>query len=111
MKKELKLIKIFKLIVYVIFFLFFCTVLLSVSGYYQTELQKKTTLTNEAIKQFENDIAQGKDIDINDYVDINKKDYDNNFTKSGRYISEKLNNIISTGIKKTLKIIIKAIED
>lgn len=68
-------------------------------------------LTNEAIESFENDVEQGKNIDINNYLDINKKNYDNNFSKSGRFISEKLNNIISSGIEKTLKIIVKAIEE
>lgn len=68
-------------------------------------------LTNEAIDNFEKDVQEGKNIDINDYLDMNKKNYDNNFSKGGRYISEKLNNLISSGIEKTLKIIIKAIED
>ena len=103
--------KIFKLVVIVIFLSFFCTVILSLSGYYQTELQKKMVLTNEAIQNFEQDIAAGKEVDINDYLEMNQKDYDNNFTKSGRYISEKLNGLVSNGIKKTIKIIIKAIED
>jgi len=104
-------IKISKVIIYLIFFLFFCTILLSLSGYYQTELQKKMILTNEEISNFENDIKEGKEIDINNYLEINRKDYDNNFSKSGRYVSQKINNIISEGIKKTLKIILKAIEE
>lgn len=105
------LIKIFKWITIIIFISFFCTVVLSLSGYYQTALQKKTILTNEAINSFENDIKEGKDIDINNYIEINQKNYDNAFTKSGRYISDKINNLISSGIEKTLKIIIKAIEE
>lgn len=94
-----------------IFISFFITVILSVSGYYETELQKKTTLTNEAILQFEKDVEEGKEIDINNYVDINRKNYDNNFTKTGRYISKKIEKIITTGIKQSLKIILKAIEE
>ena len=68
-------------------------------------------LTQESIEQFEKDVNDGKDVDINNYINIKERNYDNNFTKSGRYISNKLNNIISTGIKKTLKIISKAIDD
>lgn len=81
------------------------------SGYYQTTLQKKTSLTNEAISAFENDIKNGKDIDINNYIEINQKNYDNAISKSGRYISNKINSIISGGLKKTLQIILKAIEE
>jgi hypothetical protein len=80
------------------------------SGYYQTTLQKKTVLTNEAIISFENDIKEGKDIDINNYIKYNQKNYDNALTKGGRYISSKISNLVSSGIEKTLKLIIQAIE-
>ena len=103
-------IKLFKYTIVIIFISFFCTVILSMSGYYQTTLQKKTILTNEAILSFENDIKEGKDIDVNNYIEQNQKNYDNAFTKGGRYISNKINNLISTGIEKTLKLIINAIE-
>ncbi len=91
--------------------IFFGTVLLSVSGYYQTELQKKMILTQEAIDNFERDVKMGKDVNINNYLDIKEKNYDNNFTRSGRFLSKKINNLISSSIKKTLKIITKAIEE
>lgn len=109
--KGMLLIKTFKLIIFVIFTSFFLTVILSLSGYYQTTLQKKTILTNEAIIKFENDIKDGKDIDINNYVELNQKNYDNVFSKSGRYISKKINKIVSDCIEKTLKIILKSIEE
>jgi len=87
------------------------TVILSMSGYYQTELQKKMILTNEAIETFEKDVKDGKEIDINNYVEINKKNYDNNFTKTGKSFSKKIEKIISTFINQTLKIILKSIEE
>ena len=104
-------IKILKFTFVLILISFFCTLLLSVSGYYQTELQERMILTQEAINAFEKDVKNGKDIDINNYLDIKQKNYDNKFTKSGRYLSKKLNNFISEGLKKTLKIITKAIEE
>lgn len=96
----------------ILFFIFFIvTILLSVSGYYQTELQRKMILTNEAIEEFENDIKNGKDVDAKDYASYNQKNYDNNFSKTGRFISKKINQVVSSGIKKSLKIIMKAIEE
>jgi len=92
-------------------FFFICTVSLSVSGYYQTELREKTILTEEAIAAFEKDLESGKEIDIDNYLSKQQKDYDNMFSTSGRYISNKVNSTISTGIKEILKIIIKAIDD
>ena len=105
------LIKLFKWTMTFIFISFFCTVILSLSGYYQTFLQKQTILTNDAINAFEQDIKDGKDIDINNYIENNQKNYDNAISKTGRFISNKLNNLISGTIEKTLKIIIKAIEE
>lgn len=104
-------ISIKKIIFYLIIISFFITVILSMSGYYETELQKKMILTNEAIETFENDLKSGKEIDINNYVELNKKDYDNTFTKTGRYISKKTEKFFSKIINQTLKIIIKAIEE
>ena len=100
-----------KIFIAFIFLSFFMTVILSMSGYYQTELQKKMILTNEAIETFEKDVKDGKEIDINNYVEINKKNYDNNFTKTGKYVSKKIEKIISTFINQTLKIILKSIEE
>ena len=71
------LIKLFKWTMTFIFISFFCTVILSLSGYYQTFLQKQTILTNEAINAFEQDIKDGKDIDINNYIENNQKNRKN----------------------------------
>ena len=103
--------KIFKVFMVIILVAFLGTVFLSVSGYYQTELQKDMILTNEAIEKFEQDVKDGKDIDASDYLASKQKNYDNRVSKTGRYVSEKLNKIVSNGIKKTLKFIIKAIEE
>lgn len=105
------IIKIFKVILGAILIFFGCTVILAVSGYYQGELQKKMILTQEAIDNFEKDVEEGKEIDVNNYLEIKEKNYDNKFSNGGRYISNKINSIISNGIKKTLKIISKAIEE
>ena len=84
-----------------LFFIFFLvTILLSVSGYYQTELQRKMILTNEAVERFEEDVKNGKNIDAENYLSSTKKNYDNGFSKTGRLISNKVNEIVSSGVKK-----------
>ena len=40
------------------------------SGYYEYEQHKQTTLTKEKIKQFEKDVADGKNVDIKDYSNL-----------------------------------------
>ena len=95
-------IKIVKYIIVLLLFAFFGTVFLAVSGYYQTELQKRTVLTQEAIDRFESDLKDGKDVNVDNYLEIKDKNYDNRVSESGRFLPNKLNNFIS---------IIKAIEE
>lgn len=51
---------------------------------------RKSELTKEAIKRFEDDVKSGKNIDLNDYID----DYDsvssNRVSKIGIYLSNKI---------------------
>lgn len=100
-----------KIIIFLLFGSFFITIIFSMSGYYQSSLQKKMILTNEAIEMFENDVKNGKEIDVNNYVLINKKNYDNKFTRFGRTISKNTEKFFSKIISKTLKIVLKAIEE
>lgn len=89
---------------------FLVMIFTSSSGYYEYELNKKTTLTNEAIEKFERDLKDGKSIDIDDYVVKDDKNYDNRISKIGNSISNKIDNVMSTGIKYLFKYIEKSIK-
>lgn len=90
------IIKIFLLI---IIFCFFAMFFSSSSGYYEYELNKKTNLTNDAIIKFEQDIKDGKQIDVNNYIVSENKDYSNNFSNAGLKLSNKIKKIFSEGVK------------
>ncbi len=68
------------------------------SGYYESKVAKKTAMTEESIKQFEQDVKDGKSIDLNDYVFEEKKDYSNNTTDAAIFIGGKVENFMSSGI-------------
>lgn len=60
-----------KIVKYIfLLFLFFFLVLLfaEANGYYESNTTKAKNLTEEQIKNFEKDIASGKNIDISDYT-------------------------------------------
>ena len=64
------------------FFIFFVVLLLAQSeGYYQNKNEKAKALTDEQIKEFEQDVSKGKSIDIRKYVLYEEKDYSNNISK------------------------------
>ena len=67
------------------------------SGYYDYYMQERTIMTNEKIKEFEEDVKNGEDIDIKEYIEEDN-DYTNNITNLMYQISE-------NGCKLTRKII------
>ncbi len=82
-----------KFVKFVLFsFLIFFLVLLFAEhfGYYETKEERVKTLTEEQIKIFENDIKNGKKIDITDYVLEENKDYTNGLSKGIYKISLRL---------------------
>ena len=49
------------------------------TGYYENKLSNNSRLTKEAIMEFEKDIADGKAVDIKDYIEP-PKDYQNRYS-------------------------------
>ncbi|MEG1495294.1 MAG: hypothetical protein RSA91_05620 [Bacilli bacterium] len=78
------------------------------SGYYETEERKKTELTAEQIKIFEADIKNGKQIDIENYLKLNEKNYDNHVSTVALSISEKIGLTFEKGINSFFKAVEKA---
>ena len=92
MKKSLKYIPILLIIS------FFGLYIAYQNGYYEKITRDKINLTNQRIEQFEQDIKDGVDVTIDDYLD-EEKDYTTKTSKASLKISSKLENIIDSGIK------------
>ena len=91
-----KIIKFLGLLMVVFFIVMLFS---SSSGYYEYEINKKSNLTQEAIIKFEQDVKDGKDIDVEEYLVKKENDYTNNFTKTGLSISNKIERMFAGGIK------------
>ena len=102
--KYKKMMKFFCMLIILIFlFSYF----IEVSGYYEYNLQNKKNLTEEQIKQFEMDVKEGKDIDLNQYLQDSQVDYSNQLTKTTRAISLKLNDYLKNFLSPGFKILEK----
>ena len=64
-------------LLFVLFIVFLGLYIASVSGYYETQVGNKVALTEEAIRDFENDVLEGKNVDIKTYLQEDNKDYSN----------------------------------
>jgi len=93
-------------VLFVIFIIIFCS---SKTNYYEYSNYRKTLVTNEKILEFEKDINEGKNVNINDYIKDESKDYSNNITKVGDFISNNIFNISENVVKISYNFISKVI--
>ncbi len=87
--------------IFIFLFIIFVTIYISQSsGYYEYELHKKTELTKEEIDKFEKDVKAGKQIDLENYMNKNIKDYSTTFSKAGSNFSKITSKYIRKGIEE-----------
>ena len=97
--------------IFLVLLLAFLTIYFSqAAGYYDIELHKKSVFTKEKIEQFEKDVADGKDVTIEDYLVETRKDYSNKTSDFGYFLSKNIGNYIKNGIEGTFKVINKFVE-
>lgn len=99
-----KATKIFKILLLVLIILFIAIYISDINGYYAYSNYQRSLITEEGIKQFENDVKDGKEIDIKNYVKEDN-DYENNISKTSLQISD----TIGKYIRKVLVTVFKKI--
>ena len=102
--------KILNTILLCLFILFVSLFIASSNGYYEYPNKETTKLTEDKIKQFEEDIKAGKKIDINNYLIKENKNYDNKVTKLGNTLSDIIDYSMMDSLEKTFKFVEKLIE-
>lgn len=80
------------------------------TGYYDYKEHKKVILTSEQIKKFEDDVANGKNLDIEEYLTNTDKNYQNKMSGMGLKISEGIGEYAKKGIESTFKILNNLVE-
>ena len=103
--------KFFKWTLFIFFTAFLTLYLSQATGYYEYEQSRKTAFTEEQIKQFEQDVKDGKEIDVTQYLENTTKNYQNNISKVTLNISEAISKYTKLGIEKIFEGIAKAIEE
>ena len=103
--------KIFKTVFLCFFLAFIVSYVIEKTGYYEYNLQNKTIMTNEAMAQFEKDLAEGKDVTQEDYVVSTEKDYTSTLTKATNKVSIKVNKLLKKGIEGVFGIVGTFVEE
>ena len=91
---------------FIILFAVFLTVYVSNKyGYYEYKKHEQVTLTAEQIQKFEQDVKDGKEIDIENYVTGTNKNYQTKLSQAGLNVSNSLAGIVKTGVDGFFKYI------
>lgn len=110
-KKYKKINKVFSWFLFILFITFVTLYISQATGYYEFEQARKTAFTKEQIERFEQDVKDGKEIDINDYLENTNKNYQNNISRFSLNISEGIGKYAKMGIEKIFSGIAKVIEN
>lgn len=103
--------KIFKGLFIMLFLAFVIGYIIEETGYYEYNLQNKMVMTNESMAKFEEDLKEGKDVMLEDYVVNTEKDYTSSLTRSTNTISVKVNDVLKRGIESVFKVLGKFVEE
>ena len=103
--------KIIKLIIIVTLIIFVSAYIISESGYYEYTMQQRTIITNEKIKEFEEDVRNNESIDLKEYLDKEQNDYSNKITTLVYNISDNSNKLARKAIKYLFKKLGSLVED
>lgn len=110
MKKNKKN-KIIKFI-FGLFFMSFLVIYFSeLTGYYEYQNYKKTSLTEEQVKKFEEDVKSGNKVDISQYLVVNNKKYNNTLSKLASKLSDGISKFVNTGVEYAFKYVSKLIDE
>ena len=100
-------IKVITLLLFIIFITLFFA---SYTGYYDYENRKMTNLTQEQMKKFEEDIKNGVNLDLENYLVKPKNDYQSFLSKIGSKTSKTVSSVISGSVNYTFDFLIKFVE-
>ena len=93
-------------IIFLTLFVIFASIYFSqITGYYEVKEYKKMNITKEAMQQFESDVAEGKELDMEKYLNFKSPEYSNSFSKLGNKTSKTLEFIMTKIIKKTFGVL------
>lgn len=97
--------KLIKIITMTLLISFFALYIMTSGGYYEYKLNNQNILTEEAIKQFEKDVKEGKQIIASNYIKEQKT-----YSNKANILANELSDLISNIYDKIMKFLFKQIE-
>lgn len=105
MKNSKKEWDVFKRILFFLFIIFLINYFSVSTGYYEKQITNKTILTEEKIKEFEEDVKNNEYVDIKDYVSDDYVDTSSVGGDLGYKVSETINDFVTNKAIKVVKVL------
>ncbi len=67
----------------VLFIIYIGLFIANISGYYESKIRSEVTMTENGIKEFENKVKNGEEIDVSSFLKKERVDYSNRFSNLG----------------------------
>lgn len=110
--KKVKLrTKIFRMSLILSFAIFLTLFMSNKYGYYEYKKHEQVSLTAEQIKQFEEDVRQGKYVDLEDYLSNTNKNYQTKLSQAGLNLSNGIADMIKKGVESFFASIDKMVSE
>lgn len=82
----------------VLFIVFMALFIANMSGYYESKVRDNVTITEEGIREFEEKIAKGEEIDITSFLNTERVDYSNSISNLGETLTNSVENVVVGGM-------------
>lgn len=95
--------KIFRLTFIILFAIFLTMFISNKYGYYEYKKREQVSLTAEQIKKFEEDVKNGVNIDLEDYLSETNKNYQTKLSQIGLNLSNSIADTVKKGVDGVFK--------
>jgi len=68
------------------------------SGYYESKIRDRVIITEEGIKEFEETVKKGEEIDITSFLSNERVDYSSNMSNLGDNVTIGIENVLVKGV-------------
>ena len=96
---------IFGKVLVVLFVIYFALYIASESGYYESKIRENVTITENGIKEFEEKVQNGEEIDINSFLKTERIDYASPLSNLGETVVIGIESVVTKGFKITKNIL------
>lgn len=97
-KKNKMVNKVFKMSLIIMFAIFLTMFFSNKYGYYEYQKSKQVTLTQEQIKKFEDDVKNGKNVQLENYLQDTTKNYQTPLSQMGLNVSNSIAGVVKKGV-------------